>query len=121
MAARIGQGLSSCWGYELYIPPNVEIIPDIYTPNGLLFTDGIGKISEDLLDNISLKLNISNISVIKIHYRGAKGLLTLDTTLPKNTICLRQSMIKYKCKHNNSGKYLDILSWNINKSGFLNR
>jgi RNA-dependent RNA polymerase len=73
------------------------------------------------LDSISLRLKIPNLSVIQIRYKGAKGLLTLDTTLPKNTIHLRPSMIKYACKHPHSDKYLDILSWNMYKGGFLNR
>lgn len=73
------------------------------------------------MDKISLRLRIPNLSVIQIRYKGAKGLLTLDTTLPNNTIQLRPSMIKYQCKHPNSDKYLDILSWNSFKGGYLNR
>ncbi len=87
----------------------------------MMFTDGIGKISEDLLDKISLRLRIPDLSVIQIRYKGAKGLLALDTTLPSNTIQLRPSMIKYECKHPNSDRYLDILSWNTYKGGYLNR
>jgi RNA-dependent RNA polymerase len=66
-------------------------------------------------------LKIPYLSVIQIRYKGAKGLLTLDTTLPKNTICLRPSMVKYECNDIHSEKYLDILSWNMYKGGFLNR
>lgn len=122
MAARIGQAFSSSWCYEFTTKPKVETIPDIYVEGTtMLFTDGIGKISEDLMDKISLRLRIPNLSVIQIRYKGAKGLLTLDPTLPSNTIQLRPSMVKYDCKHINSDKYLDILSWNMYKGGYLNR
>lgn len=56
-----------------------------------------------------------------MRYLGAKGVLVIDQTLPKNTIQLRPSMVKYQCSHPNAKKYLDILDWNKFKSGFLNR
>ena len=62
---------------------------------GYMFTDGIGKISEDLLERLSLKLQIKNLSVIQIRYKGAKGIFVLDSTLPKSTVVMRNSMIKY--------------------------
>jgi RNA-dependent RNA polymerase len=30
-------------------------------------------------------------------------------------------MVKYECPHTNSDRYLDILSWNMYKGGYLNR
>ena len=66
-------------------------------------------------------MKIRDLSVIQIRYKGAKGLLVLDKFLDKNTIVLRQSMIKYVCSHDAAQKYLDILDWNKYKSGFLNR
>jgi RNA-dependent RNA polymerase len=86
-----------------------------------MFTDGIGKISSDLMERISLKLSIRDLSILQIRYKGAKGLLVLDPRLPKNTIHLRKSMMKYDCTHESAKKYLDILDWNKYKSGTLNR
>ena len=68
-----------------------------------------------------MRLNIRDLSVIQVRYKGAKGVLVLDPELPKNTIQLRDSMIKYDCYDKNAQKYLDILDWNKYKAGFLNR
>lgn len=86
-----------------------------------MFTDGIGKISADLIERISLKLSIKDLSILQIRYKGAKGILVKDFRLGKNSIHLRKSMIKYQCNHEAAQKYLDILDWNKYKSGFLNR
>lgn len=86
-----------------------------------MFTDGIGKISADLIERMSLKLSIKDLSVLQIRYKGAKGILVKDSRLGKNTIHLRKSMIKYECTHESAQKYLDVLDWNKYKAGFLNR
>lgn len=59
--------------------------------------------------------------MVQVRYKGAKGILVLDPSLPRKTIQLRKSMIKYDCKHDSAAKYLDILDWNKYKAGFLNR
>ena len=64
-----------------------------------MFTDGIGKISEDLVERISLKLAIRDLSILQIRYKGAKGLLVVDPKLEKSSIHLRKSMVKYDCTH----------------------
>lgn len=119
-AARIGQSFSASWTYDAskikYKEEN-----DIKSENGFLFTDGIGKISKDLINSISLRLGLSSLSVIQVRYLGAKGILVVDDSLPKNTIVLRPSMIKYRCTNDAASKYLDILDYNKYKSGFLNR
>ena len=89
--------------------------------NNFNFTDGIGKMSKDLVESISLKLGLSELSVIQIRYLGVKGILVLDETLQKNTVVLRPSMIKYRCSNPLAQKYLDILDYNKYKAGFLNR
>jgi RNA-dependent RNA polymerase len=121
MAARIGQAFSSSWSYIFKQPPEVVPIEDLRDPSGKLYTDGIGKISEDLINDMCQKLKVKDLSVVQIRYKGAKGLLALDPTLPPNTVCLRPSMVKYECPHTNSDRYLDILSWNMYKGGYLNR
>ena len=46
-----------------------------------MFTDGIGKISSDLIEKMSLKLSIRDLSIIQIRYKGAKGLFVVDPKL----------------------------------------
>lgn len=119
-AARIGQSFSSSWTYTA---GNIKLkkIDDIYSSERVNFTDGIGKISKDLLEKVSLKLNIRDLTVIQVRYLGAKGLLVLDPELGKNEIHLRKSMTKYPCENPDAQKYLDILDWNKYKAGYLNR
>lgn len=58
----------------------------MFTPKKHCFTDGIGKISKELLDKISLKLGVRDLSIIQIRYLGAKGVLVLDSDLPPNVV-----------------------------------
>ena len=121
-AARIGQAFSASW---TYLCKEGEIkektIKDEISSKGYMFTDGIGKVSCDLMEKISLKLSIRDLSIIQIRYKGAKGLLVMDPHLQKSTIHLRPSMVKYECSHESAKKYLDILDWNKYKAGTLNR
>jgi len=56
-AARIGQSFSASWTYSAEkIKYKVE--DDIRSANNFLFTDGIGKISKDLINSISLRLGL---------------------------------------------------------------
>lgn len=86
-----------------------------------MYTDGIGKISADLIERMSLRLKIKDLSVVQVRYKGAKGILVMDPSLDRKTIHMRKSMVKYDCKHDAAVKYLDILDWNKYKAGFLNR
>ena len=49
-AARIGQAFSSSWTFQCK-PGEIQelILDDDYSPKGYMYTDGIGKFSEDLL------------------------------------------------------------------------
>ena len=84
MAARIGQAFSSSWAVDKLGTINVEDIPDIDVLNktinkNLLFTDGIGKISRDLIDKIGIKLKLhEELGAIQVRYLGAKGVLAVD-------------------------------------------
>ena len=98
-AARIGQSFSSSWTYD-GTKVQEKRIDDERSETGYLYTDGIGKISADLIEKMSLKLQIRELSVIQMRYKGAKGVLAMDNDLPKNTIILRSSMIKYEYSFN---------------------
>jgi hypothetical protein len=73
------------------------------------------------MERISLKLQIRDLTVLQVRYKGAKGILVEDKSLGSSEIHLRPSMIKYGCKHDSAARYLDILDWNKFKAGTLNR
>ncbi|KAL4432702.1 hypothetical protein ABPG74_011523 [Tetrahymena malaccensis] len=139
-SARIGQCFSSSTPFILKEKPNIEFIDDILAPpaveepdqNGNIqyfkvkkpkvFTDGIGTISQDLIRQISDHLNAFFMSAIQVRYGGAKGVLTIDyKNNKKNTIQLRDSMIKYKITDEQDELIIDILDRNKYRFGYLNR
>ncbi|CAD8212997.1 unnamed protein product [Paramecium octaurelia] len=124
-AARLGQNLSTSISVDWIGPTNVQIKDDLVDNNKKLFTDGIGKISQDLIDVIRQKVKVkgnskSKISAIQVRYEGAKGLLVLDENLESKTIVLRRSMIKYNPAKGYQNK-LQILDFNKFRGGYLNR
>ncbi len=85
------------------------------------YTDGIGTISKNLIDEVRELIGDKKASVLQIRYKGNKGVVALDTTLPKDTIIFRKSMCKFQCPNKDMEKYLDILNSNVHKTGYLNR
>jgi len=102
-AARIGQAFSD----TIHAVPIAE---DVYVTethddverNGHCFSDGCGTISLQLLEKIwsSLPLERRKLrpTVLQVRYRGAKGVLSLDTSLSGKQLIVRQSMTKYTAK-----------------------
>ncbi|OCL01938.1 RdRP-domain-containing protein [Glonium stellatum] len=86
-AARIGQAFSDTTGSVPIQPEALVRIPDIER-NGRTFSDGCGR---------GLKP-----TTLQIRFAGAKGVISLDTTLSGNMLCLRPSMTKF------NAAYLDI-------------
>ena len=85
-----------------------------------IITDGIGKISKDLIDYSSKiwDTNESNLySAIQIRFMGCKGVFALDPTLESNTVHYRESQKKF----NSDDTALNICSVSNFKEGFLNR
>ncbi|CAD8123706.1 unnamed protein product [Paramecium sonneborni] len=123
-AARLGQNLSTSIAVDLNGPINIQIVDDLLDQNKKLYTDGIGKISQDLIDQIRLKMRVNSkikISAIQIRYEGAKGLLVLDETLGNKTIILRRSMVKYNPAKGGYPNKIQILDFNKFRGGYLNR
>lgn len=138
-AARIGQAFSDAT-HTLLIQPGWESeIPEIER-NGRCFTDGCGTISRELLSLVWEdfgKTGRNNATVLQVRYRGicpiaaatldglspradlgsgAKGLLSLDSTLSGRTLRLRNSMIKFRgsSDHNlkiNSANYKPLSNY----------
>ncbi|RAL66283.1 hypothetical protein DID88_005953 [Monilinia fructigena] len=76
----------------------VEKIPDVER-NGRCFSDGVGTMSESLMHKIWDKLpnkNLMKPTCFQIRYRGAKGMISLDTRLQGDHLRLRESMIKFE-------------------------
>ncbi|CAD8165052.1 unnamed protein product [Paramecium pentaurelia] len=123
-AARLGQNLSTSISVELVGPINIIIKDDLLDKNKKLYTDGIGKISQDLIDQIRQKIKVNQkikISAVQIRYEGAKGLLVLDENLEQKTIVLRRSMIKYNPAKGGYPNKIQILDFNKFRGGYLNR
>ncbi|RAL66282.1 hypothetical protein DID88_005953 [Monilinia fructigena] len=98
-AARIGQAFSDTPNaIRLDETVIVEKIPDVER-NGRCFSDGVGTMSESLMHKIWDKLpnkNLMKPTCFQIRYRGAKGMISLDTRLQGDHLRLRESMIKFE-------------------------
>ncbi|KAH7039872.1 RNA dependent RNA polymerase-domain-containing protein [Microdochium trichocladiopsis] len=98
-AARIGQAFSDT---RVAIPLDgvlVELIPDVKSDDGSrVFSDGVGTISRGLLEHIQDQLpeKMGTSTCFQIRWAGAKGMLSLDATLPGVVMRIRkESMIKF--------------------------
>ncbi|KAG9233793.1 rna-dependent rna polymeras-like protein [Amylocarpus encephaloides] len=95
-AARIGQAFSDT-REAITLPIDVAIeIKDVQR-NGRVFSDGVGTISQRALSLIWAGLPASKRpTVLQIRYKGAKGMLALDSRLKGTKLCLRESMTKFR-------------------------
>ena len=97
-AARVGQAFSDTYGsIDVRAEHEVEI-PDVER-NGRTFSDGVGTISQQLLDRVwgeSESLRKTRPTVFQIRFAGAKGVVSLDSRLVGDQFCLRPSMIKFR-------------------------
>ncbi|TGO38954.1 hypothetical protein BHYA_0063g00010 [Botrytis hyacinthi] len=103
-AARIGQAFSDTPNtLTLDETVTIETIADIER-NGRVFSDGVGTVSELLMHKIWDKLpNKHRVkpTCFQIRYRGAKGMISLDSRLPGVQLRLRKSMIKFEGSSSN--------------------
>ncbi|KAI9291041.1 RdRP-domain-containing protein, partial [Neoconidiobolus thromboides FSU 785] len=98
-AARMGQCFSSSKDGAELENYNVTEIPDIKR-NGWTFSDGVGKISSELLKKIDGKLDLPNPpSAIQFRMGGYKGVVTLSPELEGEQLCLRPSQKKFESNH----------------------
>ncbi|KAF2007959.1 rna-dependent rna polymeras-like protein [Amniculicola lignicola CBS 123094] len=100
-AARIGQAFSDTM-FAIPLPAEevgvIEGMADVER-DGRCFSDGCGTISQALLERVWKGLprdrRAAKPTVLQIRYKGAKGVVSLDTNLVGEQLCLRQSMIKF--------------------------
>ncbi|KAF9785643.1 hypothetical protein IL306_005015 [Fusarium sp. DS 682] len=100
-AARIGQAFSE----TPYAVPIFKAgiahryIPDVKSEDGTrVFSDGVGTISWDALEEIwpYLSMRAAAPTCLQIRWGGCKGMLSLDTRLKGRVFCIRkESMMKF--------------------------
>ncbi|KAF2641494.1 RdRP-domain-containing protein [Massarina eburnea CBS 473.64] len=99
-AARIGQAFSDTI-FAVPIPMDAYVVedePDIER-NGHCFSDGCGTISRELLESVWNSLppmrRALRPTILQVRFRGAKGVVSLDSRLPGKQLLIRKSMTKY--------------------------
>ncbi|XP_029824565.2 probable RNA-dependent RNA polymerase SHL2 [Ixodes scapularis] len=125
--ARMGQCFSST-EESVKVPLDgkaVEDRPDIVggkhprSGRPFIFSDGIGMISQPLLEKVCKKLEMAQIpSAIQIRYAGYKGMLCVNPLLPGDKLVLRESMRKFTCSSSDS---LEVIKVSAPRPVCLNR
>ncbi|PLW53729.1 hypothetical protein PCANC_04470 [Puccinia coronata f. sp. avenae] len=98
--ARIAQAFTSTRRSLTLRPSEISRMTDVER-NGSCFTDGVGTISQDLVDEVHRVLNIGNSrkavnsTCYQIRLGGFKGMLSLDPTLKGKVVRMRPSMDKF--------------------------
>ncbi|KAI0885091.1 RdRP-domain-containing protein [Annulohypoxylon maeteangense] len=101
-AARIGQAFSETpFAIDLHeLGAQVQYIPDVKSRDGSrVFSDGVGTLSRSLMEAIQAALpkNRDTTTCFQIRWGGAKGMLSLDDTLPGMVMRIRkESMVKFE-------------------------
>ncbi|CRG88837.1 hypothetical protein PISL3812_05872 [Talaromyces islandicus] len=97
-AARLGQTFSDTLTSIPIEPHAVKRLPDVER-NGRVFSDGCGTISQEILRRIYRDYPRQagvRPTVFQIRFSGAKGMLSLDSSLEGQKVFLRNSMIKFE-------------------------
>ncbi|KAJ1425330.1 RNA-dependent RNA polymerase, eukaryotic-type [Sesbania bispinosa] len=120
-AARLGQSFSSSRETVSVGRHEIEVILDIELRRGEVkycFSDGIGKISAELAQEVAKRCGCKDHipSAFQIRYGGYKGVVAIDPT-SSTKLSLRKSMCKYKSENTK----VDVLAWSKPKPCFLNR
>lgn len=102
-AARIGQAFTDTTGTVEIEPRMLVEQPDIMR-NDRVFSDGVGTISQSLLQRIWRIYGIRRAlkpTVLQIRFAGAKGVVSLDSRLTEDKIVIRPSMNKFSGSKSN--------------------
>ncbi|XP_022658099.1 uncharacterized protein LOC111249053 isoform X2 [Varroa destructor] len=116
--AREGQCFSSTTETVKVSNDELEIIDDIKggmhesSRKPYTFSDGVGKISPELRDDVcnALKDTLKNKipCAFQIRYRGAKGMVAVDPNLKGRRLVLRKSMVKFECDTSDSFEVIKV-------------
>ncbi|BGP48649.1 hypothetical protein JCM10450v2_004525 [Rhodotorula kratochvilovae] len=100
--ARIAQAFSSSKPTLQLDPSQILLIPDVESPSGSCFSDGVGLISTalaaDVVKALKLKLGTRQKAPTCFQFRmgGAKGMLQVYPMLEGKVVALRPSQVKFK-------------------------
>ncbi|GAA5813500.1 hypothetical protein MFLAVUS_006978 [Mucor flavus] len=118
-AVRMGQCFSSTRPVYILREDQVAYIDDIKR-NGYTFSDGVGKISPSLAEEVAIQMDLRMTpSAFQFRLGGAKGVLTVDKSLADEVVKvqLRPSQIKFESKH----LTLEVIRTSTFINGYLNR
>ncbi|KAJ1283464.1 hypothetical protein BS78_03G130300 [Paspalum vaginatum] len=119
-AARMGQCFSSTYATVVMQPHEVNDCLEDIEHNGYIFSDGIGKITQELALEVAKKLQLTDNppSAYQIRYGGFKGVIAVWYGENDGIrLSLRPSMNKFESTHT----VLEVVSWTKFQPGFLNR
>ena len=122
-AARIGQAFSQTLSSTPIPESAICRIPDVER-NGYTFSDGVGTCSRDIMKKIWERYSRRRAhkpTIFQIRFQGAKGVISLDTRLPDNRLCLRNSMVKFEVSPSSSAEIEICGAANKLLPMFLNR
>ncbi|KAI8138290.1 RNA dependent RNA polymerase-domain-containing protein [Fennellomyces sp. T-0311] len=98
-AARMGQCFSTTQPVFAVQSDQIKSLKDIVR-NDHTFSDGIGRISQDLADQIAEVMGRKDKpTAFQFRLGGAKGVLAVHRRIKPNTIVLRPSQMKFSTKH----------------------
>ncbi|KAI8977017.1 RNA dependent RNA polymerase-domain-containing protein [Mycotypha africana] len=118
-AVRMGQCFSSTRPIYTLTTDQIEYIDDIVRGQ-YTFSDGVGKISPSLAQQVALKMELKTVpSAFQFRLGGAKGVLTVSKELEnkKVQIQLRPSQIKFESEHTT----LEVIRPSTYIHSYLNR
>ena len=116
-AARLGQCFSTTRAINGTGAKLIED-DDIEDKAGHTFTDGVGKISQELAEFAAHELGLSEVpSTYQFRLGGCKGVLTSWPKINKGEIHIRPSQYKFAANHEG----LEINRWSQFGGAFLNR
>ncbi|VAH85295.1 unnamed protein product [Triticum turgidum subsp. durum] len=118
--ARMGQCFSSTYATVVMQPHEVNECLEDVERNGYVFSDGIGKITQELALEVAKKLQLTDNppSAYQIRYAGFKGVIAVwEGENDGIQLSLRPSMHKFDSSHT----VLEVVSWTKFQPGFLNR
>ncbi|UJR19685.1 hypothetical protein I4U23_022819 [Adineta vaga] len=122
LTCGLGQSFSTTIKGSEFQKEHFKLISDIKTPDGKLYTDGIGIITKKLAEDLSAKMNLPYVaSAFQIRCGGFKGMVSIDVASEIKEkdvlVYFRNSMDKF----DSFNLSLDIVRASHNAPAFLNR
>ncbi|KAJ3170217.1 hypothetical protein HDU88_008844 [Geranomyces variabilis] len=121
LGARMAQCFSTTTLTGKIQDARIVEIPDVER-NGLVFSDGVGKIGKDVIKNVCEQLKKyqrvrpTMFSAVQYRLAGAKGVLVQDPSIDRREVHLRKSQMKFPSTHN----AMEICRTSFYSPGYLN-